>query len=208
MLGIYGGTFDPVHFGHLRTAVEIKERLGLRELRLLPARQPPHRRTPGATPQQRLEMLSLAIEGGHELIIDTRELERAGPSFMVDTLTSIRAESGAEPVCLIVGVDAFHGLSMWHRWQKLIDLAHLVVMQRPVFVPEIEGDLLSLVEQCRVRSIETLTEHPAGCLYFQEIVQLDISATRIRQLIQDGRNPRFLLPDQVLRYIHQNGLYR
>lgn len=208
MIGVYGGTFDPVHFGHLRTAVEIKEALALDELRLLPARQPPHRANPGATPQQRLTMLELAIAGGDELCIDTRELEREGPSFMVDTLISIRREIGQRPLCLILGIDAFQGLPTWHRWEELVDLAHLVVMQRPVFRPEIVGELLTLVEARRTADPAALRSRPAGCIYFQEIIQLDISATRIRYLVRNGENPRYLLPDAVLEFIRRQGLYR
>lgn len=131
MIGLLGGTFDPVHHGHLRIALEAKEALGLTEVRFIPCRQPPHRGDASATAQQRLDLLRLACGDMPGFAVDTRELERPGPSYMVDTLASLRAERGDEPLCLILGWDAFLGLPGWHRWQNLLDYAHLAVVQRP-----------------------------------------------------------------------------
>lgn len=136
MIGIYGGTFNPIHYGHLRTAIEVREIFGLDELRLLPCAQPAHRATPEVSSEQRLQMLQLAISEAPELQIDTRELERAGISYMVDTLAAIRAEVRQVPIMLFIGMDAFNGLTSWHRWQELFDYAHIVVMTRPKFGAE------------------------------------------------------------------------
>src|SRR5690606_16625703 len=126
MIGIYGGTFDPVHYGHLRTALEVKEAAGMGEIRFIPCRLPPHRTEPEAGPALRLKMLELALHDAEPgFRIDTRELDRPGPSYMVETLASIRTEIGTRPLCLIAGLDAFHGFPRWHRWRELFDLAHI-----------------------------------------------------------------------------------
>ena len=136
MIGILGGTFDPVHFGHLRLAVEMYQDLGLQEVRLVPCRIPPHRNAPQASPEQRLAMLRLAIEHELGLRVDQRELQRDGPSYMVDTLQSLRDELGPDtPLSLILGMDAFDDIDTWHRWEELIQLAHFIVIQRPGVVP-------------------------------------------------------------------------
>ena len=133
MIGIFGGTFDPVHYGHLRSALEVKDIFGLSEVRLIPCAQPPHREQPAATALMRLHMLELAIENQPGLIIDTRELNRQGVSYMVDTLKSLRQEFPNEPLLLFIGSDAFNHLKTWHQWQHLFDTAHIVVMTRPGF---------------------------------------------------------------------------
>ncbi len=204
MIGIYGGTFDPVHYGHLRTAVEVKELFDLQELRLLPSFQPPHRLRPGALPEMRLQMLQLAIKNQSGLQIDSRELEREGPSYMVDTLQSLRAE-GYNKLSLFVGADAFAGLTGWHRWQSLFNYAHLVVMNRPesqsVILPE-------FLKQRLVNSRDELKQYAFGKLYFQNVTQLDISASKIRGIFAEKRNPAYLLPNEVINYIQQNKLYQ
>ncbi len=209
MLGIYGGTFDPVHYGHLRTALEVKEALRLAELRLLPCRLPPHRGTPGASPAQRLRMLELALENADPgFTVDKRELEREGPSYMVDTLASLREEHPVRPLCLIVGLDAFCGLPSWHRWRELFGLAHIAVMRRPgAAEPEWVEGLAEAVRDRRTEAAEDLRLSPAGCIVFVEVTQLAISATGIRRLLAEGKSPRYLLPDPVLAMIRAQGLY-
>lgn len=209
MIGIYGGTFDPVHYGHLRTALEVKEALGLEELRFLPCGLPPHRRPPDAPAEMRLKMLELALRDAVPgFRIDTRELQREGPSYMVDTLISIREEVGATPLCLILGLDAFCGLPSWHRWRELFDLAHLIVMRRPD-AEEFAADatLAGLMQGRRVEAVEALRPKPAGFVHFLEVTQLAIAATQIRQLIRAGHDPRYLLPDAVLEFIREQALY-
>jgi len=209
MLGIFGGTFDPVHFGHLRTAVEVKDALELDELRFLPCRLPPHRDSPGAGPQLRAQMLDLALENaGPGFSVDRRELKREGPSYMVDTLASFRAEFPGQSICLIVGLDAFAGFPGWHRWRDLFGLAHIVVMRRVgVTGPAWSSDLAEIVEKRKAEGPGELRSALAGRVLFLEVTPLDISATAIRRLIAGGRSPRFLLPDPVLALIAAHGLY-
>jgi len=209
-VGILGGTFDPVHFGHLRSALELLENLGLAEVRLIPGGHPPHRAPPRASASARLAMLELAVAGQPGLQVDTRELERAGPSYMVDTLTSLRGEVGTKPLCLLLGADAFLGLPSWHRWQELLQLAHLVVMHRPGWelTEDLAAPLAQLVATQRVHEAAALAAQPAGALLLAPVTPLDISATAIRELIATGRSPRYLLPDAVWEHIQAHDLYK
>lgn len=207
MIGILGGTFDPIHHGHLRPALEIHERLGLDELRLVPAHVPPHRPLPGTTANHRLAMAERAIRGLPGFRVDRRELDRSGPSYSVDTLVQLRAEVGpARPLLMLVGLDAFAGLHTWHRWREIPRLAHVVVVGRPGSVSPAPGTgYLEAAEV--VDSSERLRELPCGHILFEAVTVLDISATAIRALLRAGRSPRFLLPDPVLDYILENDLY-
>ena len=209
MIGIFGGTFDPVHYGHLRSALEVKDIFGLDEVRLIPCANPPHREQPAVTAKMRLQMLELAIKTQPGLKIDTRELDRhtlseLTPSYMVDTLASLRQEFPTEPLLLFIGSDAFNYLTDWHRWQQLFDYAHLVVLTRPGF--EIEG-LDDFFKARLAKDINELTQNPAGKLFLSQVTQLDISATAIRNMIAKKQNPGFLLPDAVIEYIKQHKLY-
>lgn len=204
MIGIFGGTFDPVHYGHLRSALEVKELFSLSEVRLIPSSLPPHRTQPVATADQRLQMLELAIKNQPDLTVDTRELDREGHSYMVDTLCSLRKDFPGQALLLFIGSDAFSGLMSWHRWRHLFDYAHIVVMTRPGFAMSALDDTY----QARLTSDkEQLEQSTAGKLFFQTVTQLDISATAIRQMIAENRNPGFLLPDAVIEYIRRNRLY-
>lgn len=209
MIGIYGGTFDPVHYGHLRTALEVKEALGLEAVRFIPARLPPHRAPPSASPDARRRMLEAAlVDAPPGFMLDERELMRPGPSYIVDTLRSLRQELGGEiPLCLLIGMDAFLGLPTWYQWQAIFELAHVVVMTRPGYALRWPA---GLVEQLLVRQSvkEDLPRSPAGAIYFQPVIQLDISSTFIRQCLATGRDPRYLLPDSVLALIRQEGYYQ
>lgn len=207
MLGILGGTFDPVHYGHLRCALELKQDLPLRELRLLPCGMPPHRVAPHASVEQRLRMLQAAIADTPEFVIDTRELSRSGPSYSVDTLRELRAEYGATPLCLIVGQDAFNALDSWHCWRELIELAHIVVAHRPGWMRPAQGVVADLLAQHGVTEVAALQQQLAGCILPWPVTALDISATAIRASIAAGRSPRYLLPDAVWRIIAADGLY-
>ncbi len=208
MIGVLGGTFDPVHFGHLRPALELYEMLGLDQLRMIPCGIPPHRDLPRASGAQRLAMLQLALTDEPGLVIDQRELQRPGPSYMVDTLISLREELGGVPLALIIGMDAFHGLERWHRWRELVDLCHLIVAHRPGWLAPAEGELAALLAARQVGDAAALRGRPAGGVGFCAVTQLDISASRIRELVRVGQSPRFLLPDPVLDYITTAGLYR
>ncbi|MGJ0483686.1 MAG: nicotinate-nucleotide adenylyltransferase [Methylomicrobium sp.] len=205
MIGIFGGTFDPVHFGHLRAILEVREIFNLEEVRLIPNKTPPHRLEPLASSDARLQMLRLATDTVSGVVIDTRELDREGPSYMVDTLRSLRGDFPEPSLLLFVGSDAFSGLTNWHRWPELFDFAHIIVLTRPGCSTHQWDDYLSTRQA--YESID-LAESKAGKLFFQSITQLDISASAIRKMIAEKRNPRFLLPDNVLDYIYSHHLYQ
>lgn len=207
-LGIFGGTFDPIHIGHLRLALELKQQLQLDDMRLLPCYLPPHRATPGASPEQRVAMLRLAVHDCADLTIDTRELERDTPSYTVDTLIDLRRETGPDTsLVLCMGMDSFCGLDRWHQWQRLIDLAHIVVVERPGYVLPEQGPVAELVRRHRAEPT-ALRQSPAGALILAAPRLLPISATEIRTQLQAGQSPHYLLPDRVLAYIHRQQLYR
>lgn len=210
MVGVLGGTFDPIHFGHLRFAEEAAETLGLTELRLIPTGRPPHREMPVAAPGHRLAMTQLAVAGHPVLRADAREVESDAPSFTVTTLEAIRGEIGSRPLCLLIGADAFAGFATWRRWTELAGLAHIVVATRPGH--ELSGSLSPLLgefwDQHFVPDIRLLSTRPAGFVALQKITALDISASRIRALLRAGCSARYLLPDAVLEYIGRTGLYR
>lgn len=209
-IGILGGTFDPIHFGHLRTALELKEALGWSEVRWIPASVPPHRGVPAAGPAARLAMVRAAVAGESSFTVDERELNRPGPSYMVDTLASLREEFGETPLCLILGLDAFLGLPHWHEWRQIPQLAHLVVAHRPGWRVEqaagAERAAVALLE--RRTDPVALSASPAGAVVLQAVTPLAISATEIRRTIAAGRSPRYLLPDPVWDIIEKQNLYR
>lgn len=205
MIGVFGGTYDPIHYGHLRSALEVQEILGLTEIRFIPNATPPHRHQPAASAENRRQMIALAIQNQPSFICDTRELDRQGFSYMVDTLASLRQDFPNQPLLLCIGTDAFNQLKTWYQWQRLFDFAHVVVMTRPSINRQ---QLNEFFTTCYTEDQTELTNTLAGKLYFQIITQLDISATAIRQLIAQQRNPRFLLPDAVLDFITHQQLYQ
>ena len=207
-IGLLGGTFDPIHYGHLRGALEAAECLGLDQLRLIPSARPPHRGQPGATAEQRLDMVRLAALGGCDLQVDDRELRRDRPSYSVETLESLRSELGdTVTLFMILGWDAFGGLPGWHRWEELLELSNLVVLQRPDYDPELPEVLKDLLA-ARSVSEPAGANAKTGQIICLSQTPLAISATHIRQLVAADRSPRFLLPDAVLDYIETHGLYR
>jgi len=207
MICILGGTFDPVHFGHLRPALDVQQSLDIPRVHLLPCRLPPHRDPPQGSPEQRLELLRLAIADEPALDIDARELGRDGPSYMVDTLESLRAEKGEESLCLALGMDALLGLESWHRWREIAKLCHLVVMQRPGRRWPQQGALAQLVSKAHTGEAERLRERPAGFVCEVPVTQMAVSSTRIRELLAAGKSPRYLTPDVVLNRIKQERWY-
>jgi nicotinate-nucleotide adenylyltransferase len=207
MICIFGGTFDPVHFGHLRPALEVQQALQIDRIDLLPCRIPPHREPPQGSPEQRLELLRLAVVDEPALAVDAREFDREGPSYMVDTLTALRAERGAESVCLALGMDALLGLESWHRWREIAKLCHLVVMQRPGGRWPQQGPIAELLGNARTSELGRLRDRPAGCVFQVPVTQMAVSSTQIRDLLAAGKSPRYLLPDAVLNRIKQENWY-
>jgi nicotinate-nucleotide adenylyltransferase len=212
-IGVLGGTFDPVHYGHLRLAEELGETLKLGEVRLIPVGTPPHRVTPHVAAEHRLEMVRIAAAGNPRLTVDERELRRAGPGYTYDTLAGLRAELGAaRPLVLIVGADAFLEFASWHRWREVFGLAHIAVAHRPGFPAERWGERMPqpLAREYESRLMrQPLATHlqPAGGIVVVPFTALDISATAIRDRIKAGTSPRYLLPSSVLDYIRKHQLY-
>jgi nicotinate-nucleotide adenylyltransferase len=192
-LALFGGTFDPVHLGHLSVAWEASELLDA-EVRLMPANVPPHRSAPTATPAQRVAMLKAALQGQDRLTLDARELRREGPSYTIDTLRELRSELGEQPLILLLGADAFAGLPSWQNWRELFDHAHIGVLNRPGIDVEWSMELTLEILPRRVDEPKLLHELPAGKVIELSVTPLEISATRIRYLLAEGRDPRYLLP--------------
>ncbi len=207
-IGVFGGTFDPIHFGHLRTALELREILGLAEVRFIPCREPPHRDTQPSAGALRLDMVRAAVAEEDGFSVDEREFERPGPSYSIDTLASLREEVGTRPLCLLLGMDAFLGLPTWHRWTELLDFAHIVVAHRPGWVMPADGPLGQLLTQSRVDTPEPLHEEAHGRVFVTAVTQLEISATDLRRALARGEDPRFLVPDVVREIIMRSGCYR
>jgi len=206
-IGILGGTFDPIHYGHLRPAQEALRALDLAEIRVIPAGQPPHRRAPVASAAQRLQMAHLAVANLPGFIVDDRELRRGGLSYTVLTLESFRQEFGDRPLCLLLGMDAFEGIETWHQWSRLPELAHLAVLTRPGWTFPVEAALPAWARGRIAHEARELALTPAGGIYFQAVTPQDISATRLREAIARGQPVEGLLPPAVLDYIRQNRLY-
>ena len=208
MIGILGGTFDPVHNGHLRLAVEALEFFRLAEVRLVPLYAPPHRDAPVAPAAMRLHMLKAAVAAEPRLAVDGRELQRGGISYTVDTLQSLREELDDTPIGLILGMDAFSQLASWREWRQLPDLAHLLIARRPgARLPE-DPVVSNLLQALQVIKPRDLHDRPNGGIHIFDLPALDISSTRIRAMIQHGCSPRYLLPDAVLDIIGNHQLYR
>lgn len=207
-IGVLGGTFDPVHIGHLRGALEVAESLALDELRLTPSARPPHRGTPQVSAQDRLAMVECAVAGVAPLVVDARELQRDKPSYTIDTLELMRAELAvSDQVFLLLGWDAFCGLPTWHRWEELLQHCHILVLQRPDADSEPPDALRNLLA-ARSVSDPLALKGPSGQIAFVWQTPLAVSATQIRQLLASGKSVRFLVPDAVLAYIDAHGLYR
>ncbi len=192
-LALFGGTFDPIHLGHLSVAWEASELLDA-DVRLMPANVPPHRPAPMANAQQRVAMLRAALQKQSRLTLDARELERSGPSYTFDTLTELRKEEGDRSLVLLMGADAFAGLPSWHRWRELFDVAHIGVLSRPGVEAQWSDALLAEIGPRRTDDAATLRALPAGKVIELSVTPLEISATRIRELLAEGRDPRYLLP--------------
>jgi nicotinate-nucleotide adenylyltransferase len=210
MIGLIGGTFDPIHFGHLRMAQELQDILGLQQVRFIPSASPPHKRTTAASATHRAEMVRLAIADNPAFSLDLCELERAGPSYTIDTLLSLRKALGDQiPLCLCMGSDAFMQLHTWHRWQELLDHCHIILVQRPNHRQLTLSEILQqLLQDHYTEHIDDLRQKSNGHISMQAITALDISATAIRESYRQGHSLRYLMPEAVIAYILANGLYQ
>ncbi|WP_456374449.1 nicotinate-nucleotide adenylyltransferase [Thiolapillus sp.] len=202
MIGIFGGTFDPVHLGHLRTALDVFEALVLEELRFIPLGQAVHRDQPLTSAQQRLALLRAAIEPQPGFVVDEREIRRQAPSYSVHTLEELRGELGMDAsLCLLLGRDAFNVFHTWHQPERILELAHLVVMDRPGHAPPQVPELRALMQNRVVENVSALRQQPAGRILFHAVTQLDISSSDIRQRLAQGRSIRWLVPEAVHRQL-------
>ncbi|MEO1246927.1 MAG: nicotinate-nucleotide adenylyltransferase [Pseudomonadota bacterium] len=206
-IGVFGGTFDPIHYGHLRTAFEMLQALDFGEVRFIPCGDPPHRGGTFASAAERFAMVEAATAGQPGLVVDDREIRRSGPSYSVDTLESLRQEFPAQSLGLILGMDAFLNLPGWHRWDDILDLAHIVVAHRPGWRAPDYGPLGELLAERGTHKLEALHAAPAGLVHIHAVTQLEIASTDIRELIAIGRNPRFLMPDSVIEVMRELGCY-
>ncbi|WP_305075169.1 nicotinate-nucleotide adenylyltransferase [Propionivibrio sp.] len=212
-VGIFGGTFDPVHFGHLRLAEEAADTLGLAKVRWIPAGQPALRDTPRVGPRQRLDMVRLAIADNPRFELDTAEVDAEQKSFTVPTLERLRRADvygSQQPLVLLVGADAFAGMAGWHRWRQLFELAHIAVAHRPGYAIEaahLPAELADVFRQRACADPQLLTASPAGSIVTFAMTPLDISATRIRTLLSNHSSARYLAPDCVLEHIRTHHFY-
>ena len=207
-MGVFGGTFDPIHYGHLRTAFELRNKLDFSEVRFMPCGTPPHRNMPQADAATRLKMVQAATADQAGFVVDDREMRRDGPSYSVDTLDSLRDQFPRRPLCLVVGMDAFLSLPTWQDWRTLLQLGHLIVAHRPGWSTPDMGVLGELLKARGTGTMNALHENPAGKIYIHAVTQLEISSTAIRDLINRGGDPRFLIPDKVRDIIQLTGCYQ
>lgn len=206
-IGVFGGTFDPIHYGHLRTAFEMLQALNFEQVRFIPCGDPPHRGMTFANAGLRFRMVEAAIAGQAGFVSDDRELRREGPSYSVDTLVELRREFPARSVGLIVGMDAFLKLPDWHRWDEILDLAHIVVAHRPGWRAPDMGPLGELIAEYGTHRVDDLHNATHGRIHIHAVTQLEIASTEIRELVAAGRDPRFLMPDAVRDVIEETGVY-
>jgi len=211
-IGLLGGTFDPVHFGHLRLAEEAYEALDLRQVLWIPAGVPPHRHVPRASAAQRLQMVKLAIAGNARFELDASEVAAVEPSYTVHSLARLRQTLGATtPLLLIMGSDAFLGLTTWHRWQELFDYAHIAVATRPGYelaAADMPTPLASEFTQRMASTPEHWSNAAAGRVVPFDMTPLAISASLIRARLAAGLSARYLIPDPVREYIDREHFYQ
>ncbi|MFV0513775.1 MAG: nicotinate-nucleotide adenylyltransferase [Jhaorihella sp.] len=206
---VFGGTFNPVHFGHLRSALELGERLSLPQVRLMPSARPALRDAPECSAEHRAAMVELALAGEAGIVCDRRELARPGMSYSVDSLQGLRRELGAgRSISLVLGYDALLQLNRWHRWRELLAFGHLLVIARPGWSLPDDGEIADWLAQHRATGWPQLRDQPCGQVLIEELRPLDIAASDIRALLAAGRSARYLLPDSVLGYIEEYSLYR
>jgi nicotinate-nucleotide adenylyltransferase len=210
LIGILGGTFNPIHFGHLRMAQELAQAINFNELRFIPSANPPHKNKPEVSAQHRASMVQLAIADNPLFKLDTRELERTGASYSIDTLISLREDLGEKvSICLIMGSDAFTKLDSWHRWNELLNYCHIILVQRPNAKSEkLSERMTQFLSAHYTENLDDLAEKTAGYIHMQQITTQDISATNIREKLAAGSSAKYLVPEAVLVYIQQQQLYK
>ncbi len=207
-IGILGGTFDPIHLGHINLALAAYHQLELSQIRFIPVHIPPHRTMPIASADQRKSMLEAALNNYDELTLDCREIERNETSYSIDTLQSLRTELPLTPLCLILGRDAFNKVDTWHRWQDLLDHAHIIVANRPGARPSLSDEARAWLEKHQTDDVNTIRQTQAGSIFCVEIPLLDISSTAIRKAVADKQDVKQWLHPSTINYIEEHQLYQ
>lgn len=206
-IGFLGGTFDPIHFGHLRPALEIQEALNLQSLYLMPNYIAPHKATSLASTEQRIEMVKLAIQDNPRLQLNTQELLRTSPSYTLETLKLLRSQYPNTPICFIMGMDSLINFDSWYHYQYILDYCHIVVSHRPGWSPIFNETVSQMVAEHQTLDATQLHSTLHGCIYFQSTTQLDISSSQIRQLLANNQSIDFLTPHPVCNYIKEQNCY-
>lgn len=206
-IGILGGTFDPVHLGHIQIAKQALNKCLLNKVLFIPCYEPAHKNKPIASPQQRLTMLNQALEAYHNMVVDDREMTRKGVSYMIDTLQSLKTDFPKTPLCLILGADAFANLNTWHKWQQLFDYANFIIINRPNANPEIQNYNKTLLNQSEVSDPIELSKNQNGVIYQLHISPIPISATDIRKKLKNRETILSMLPKKVFTYIMSEKIY-
>ena len=207
-IAVLGGTFDPVHYGHLRSAVAVRDELSVQEVRMIPSLSPPHRDPPESSADHRVAMLHAAVAGEPGIVVDEREVYRDGPSYTVDTLRSLRSEVGADTsIYFVMGADAFYTLDQWYKWQEIIELSHIVVLKRPGFPLEIPDEMQPWMNDKVVVAGASLSDRDYGNVVFLALEQVPVSSTLVRRAIHQGDSTDEMLPTSVIQYIRCNSLY-
>jgi nicotinate-nucleotide adenylyltransferase len=206
-IGVFGGSFDPVHFGHLRTAYEILHQLDLAHIRFVPCRNPPDGKSPVAPAELRVRMLQEAVASTSEFVVDEREFDRDGPSYSIDTLASLHDEFPDRSLALIVGMDAFLGFTSWHRWEAILQTANVIVARRPGSGVPATAEIDPLLTRHGTDAPADLCKEPAGRILVHTVTQLEVSSSAIREMVRQGIPPRFLVPGAVRKIIEDSGCY-
>ena len=209
MLGIFGGSFDPPHFGHVKTALALLEHFEFEQIRFIPCQQSPHKNKVYASAEHRWKMLNLIVNSQERLIVDNCELKREAPSYTIDTLIELREKFGEnQSLVLILGMDAYLKFCQWHRYKEILSYCHLMLLQRPGYnLPE-SGCEKDYLDSCRVKDIALLADTACGSIYLSNLEKIDISSTQIRKTITDGEQPRYAIPGNIWSYIKRNKLYK
>lgn len=206
-IGILGGTFDPIHNGHLRPCLDLIQQLNLAQIALMPNHIPPHKAAPGSSSAHRVNMVEASVKDCVELTVDERELNRETASYTIDTLIELAKEYPRTPLCFLIGMDSLNNFDKWHRWEEILNYCHLIVSYRPGHEIQLSNAVEQRYQQAKITNPDRLHSEKNGHILLWPSTQLDISSTRIRKMIKNQQNPKYLLPDAVITYIKQHNLY-
>jgi nicotinate-nucleotide adenylyltransferase len=208
MIGIFGGSFDPIHNGHLRAALEVQQRLGLEKILLVPCQQHAFGKQFNASAAQRLKMLQFATQGQENFVVDSRELQRTGISYTIDTLIELNAETPNDVYSLILGMDTLLSLPKWHQWEEILDYANIIVVNRTALSSAAKTILIDtpFIEYVCTDAQEFM-HSKSGKIFLLNAPLLEISATYIRNEVAAGKSVRYLLPETVVDYIQTEKIY-